>query len=133
MEATKAAEAMHVVVEKAPQTVDNASETPESTGVGDVTQTLAADMTTLEKKSLVDKLNKSAAKERSDTMRKEFLMNAAGVCKRGLPSSTAVRRAMWARRVKIWGMVGMACGGKPNCNPQASSATVSTSSAPSMT
>ena len=78
--ATKAAEAMQVVVQKPPETVETAgiAETAEATGEGDITQALAADMTALEKKQLVDKLNRSASKERADAMRGEFLASAAG-------------------------------------------------------
>lgn len=78
--ACKAAEAMTVVHEKpaeSAETTENA-ESAESVPDGDVTSSLAKDMTQLERKQLVETLNKQAAQERGRNMRESFLKAAAG-------------------------------------------------------
>lgn len=88
LNSTKAAEAMLVVITPL-KTAENEDETDkkddkkaEDVGDGDVTTSLAKDMSTLEKRQLVETLNKQAHQERSRHMRKEFLKQAAGVKQR---------------------------------------------------
>ena len=79
VDSTKAAAAMQIIVEKPTETPMETSETSKGIDLeGDITQSIAADMTVLEKRQLVDKLNKTAAKERSELMRADFLASAAG-------------------------------------------------------
>ena len=83
LDSVKAAEAMQVVISERPSVAVDDLETSETIGdtgdkTGDVTDALAAEMGALEKKQLVEKLNKQATRDRATSMRNVFLANAAG-------------------------------------------------------
>jgi hypothetical protein len=73
----KAAEAMQVVVEPA-ETSEIAEIAADVPVEGDLTQVLASEMSALEKKALVEKLNKQATSDRAKSMRDVFLQHGAG-------------------------------------------------------
>jgi len=81
LDSVKAAEAMGAVVEEKKEVIMDTAETSGTTGTdatGDVTEALASQMSALEKKQLVEKLNRQAERDRATGMRNMFLTSAAG-------------------------------------------------------
>ena len=77
----RAAEAMVVAQEPRTETSENSAAEASGNTVtteGDVTNSLAKDMTTLERRQLVETLNKQATEERARQLRSSFTQHAAG-------------------------------------------------------